>query len=102
MSRDLFDLQDIITDLEAPYELVEELVVHEIITPAEAEGGRRVTAIEADRIRVACHLVEVGVNIEGVDVALRLRERLLATQRQVEAMIKIVREMAQESSDDDD
>ncbi|MBN1605980.1 MAG: hypothetical protein JW940_05075 [Polyangiaceae bacterium] len=49
---------------------------------------------EVERALVSYTLVrELGVNWEGVEVVLRLREDLLATRRQVAGLLELMREL---------
>jgi hypothetical protein len=51
------------------------------------------TRVEVERALVSYTLVrELGVNWEGVEVALRLREELLDTRRQVERLLQLLRD----------
>lgn len=44
---------------------------------------------QVDRVRVARILFhEMGVNLEGVEVALHMREQLIATQRQFDRILR--------------
>ncbi len=44
---------------------------------------------QADRVRVAHILIhEMGVNLEGVEVALHMREQMIAAQRQFERILR--------------
>ena len=55
--------------------------------------GEGYTPQEVERVLVSYTLVrELGVNWEGVDVILRLREDLLATRRQVARLLEVLRE----------
>ena len=62
------------------------------------QRGQGYTPQEVERVLVSYTLVrELGVNWEGVDVILRLREDLLATRRQVARLLEVLREPASAS-----
>ncbi len=54
------------------------------------QGKERLYSIEqVDRVRVAHMLIkEMGVNLEGVEVALHMREQMIAMQRQFEKVLQ--------------
>jgi DNA-binding transcriptional MerR regulator len=55
-----------------------------LITPVVQDSQKLYSLEQVDRIRVARLLIEeLGVNLEGTEVALNLREQMIAMQRQL-------------------
>jgi DNA-binding transcriptional MerR regulator len=60
-----------------------------LITPIVQDSQKLYPLEQVDRIRVAHLLVdEMGVNFEGAEVALNMREQMIAMQRQFDAVLK--------------
>lgn len=56
------------------------------------EIGGAFSADDVERIRIAHHLEEdLGVNLPGIEVALRLREKMLAERRELLSVIEALR-----------
>lgn len=62
----------------------------EEIVRATVRRAQKVYALEqVDRIRVAHVLVaEMGVNLEGAEIVLHMRERMIGMQRQLEDLLE--------------
>ncbi len=50
------------------------------------------TADDLERLRVAAELADLGVNEEGIEVVLRMREQWLAERRELHELIDALRE----------
>jgi DNA-binding transcriptional MerR regulator len=60
-----------------------------LITPIVQESQKLYSLEQVDRIRVARLLIEeMGVNLEGAEVALNLREQMIAMQRQFNELLR--------------
>jgi len=59
-----------------------------LVKPARTDSNRRVYSLaDIERLRQIARLTgELGVNLAGVEIILRLRERILEMQREMEAM----------------
>lgn len=64
-----------------------------LIAPVLRRREKVYPPAEVDRVRVARTLMEeLGVNLEGVEVVLPMRERMIALQRALEKMMRRMRE----------
>jgi MerR HTH family regulatory protein len=60
-----------------------------LITPVVEDSQKLYPLEQVDRIRVAHLLIEqMGVNLEGAEVALNMREQMIAMQRQFNEVLK--------------
>jgi len=60
-----------------------------LITPIVRNRQKLYPAEQVDRIRVAHLLIEdMGVNLEGAEVALNMREQMIAMQRQFNELLR--------------
>jgi len=59
-----------------------------LVKPARTPGNRRMYSLaDIERLRQIVRLTdELGVNLAGVEVILRMRERIIALQEEMEAM----------------
>ena len=70
-------------------DLEEEEVIHPI--HGEGETGKLFSADELEKVRLAKILVEeMGVNVAGVDVILRMRQNLIEMRAQFDAILEDV------------
>lgn len=68
---------------------VARLEEEELIQPVLRGRQKLYPVGQVDRVRVARVLVrDMGVNLEGVDVALRMREQMIAMQRQFDRLLR--------------
>jgi MerR family transcriptional regulator/heat shock protein HspR len=64
----------------------------EIISPVVRRGEKLYSIDQVDRVRVARLLMEeMGVNLEGAEVALNMREQMIAMQRQFYEILRRLR-----------
>ncbi len=62
-----------------------------LIQPVSRRKQKLYSLDQVDRVRVARTLIkEMGVNLEGAEVALHMREQMIAMQRQFERVLKSV------------
>ena len=66
-----------------------------IIAPVRRRNEKFYPMAQVDRVRVARLLIEeMGVNLEGAEVALHMREQMIAMQRQFNEILRLLgREM---------
>ncbi|MGH7767692.1 MAG: chaperone modulator CbpM [Candidatus Binatia bacterium] len=70
-------------------DFVRRLEQENLITPVIQNSQKVYPLEEVDRIRVAHLLIkEMGVNLEGAEVALHMREQMIAMQRQFNELLK--------------
>jgi MerR family transcriptional regulator/heat shock protein HspR len=63
-----------------------------LVTPVVRNSQKLYSLEQVDRIRVARLLIEeMGVNLEGAEVALHLREQMIAMQRQFNELLRRLR-----------
>jgi DNA-binding transcriptional MerR regulator len=61
----------------------------QLISPVVRRKEKVYPPVDVDRIRVARLLIEeMGVNLEGAEVALHMREQMIAMQRQFGALLR--------------
>ncbi len=69
--------------------LEQEQVIHSIVRRSE----KLYPLDQVDRVRVARLLIEeMGVNLEGAEVALHMREQMIAMQRQFHEILRLLSE----------
>ncbi len=62
-----------------------------VIYPIHRRGHKYYPLDQVDRVRVARLLIdEMGVNLEGVEVALHMREQMIAMQRQFNEVLRLL------------
>jgi MerR family transcriptional regulator/heat shock protein HspR len=62
-----------------------------LITPTVRQKEKFYTRDQVDRVRVARLLIEeMGVNLEGAEVALHMREQMIAMQRQFNELLRLL------------
>jgi DNA-binding transcriptional MerR regulator len=89
MARKYFRISEVVTVCSVTKEFVLSLEQESLITSVTRKKEKMYPLDQVDRIRVAHNLMgEMGVNLEGVEVALHMREQILAMRRQLAAMIQ--------------
>ena len=62
-----------------------------VIYPIIRRSGKLYPLDQVDRVRVARLLIEeMGVNLEGAEVALHMREQMIAMQRQFNELLRLL------------
>ncbi len=70
-------------------EFVYRLEEERLIRPISRRKQKLYPLDQVDRVRVARTLIkEMGVNLEGAEVALHMREQMIAMQRQFERVLR--------------
>src|SRR5882672_7300026 len=70
---------------------VTRLEQEKLISPIVRRGGKAYSIDQVDRVRVARLLIEeMGVNLEGAEVALNMREQMIAMQRQFNEILHLL------------
>ena len=70
---------------------VARLEQEKLISPIVRRGGKVYSIDQVDRVRVARLLIEeMGVNLEGAEVALNMREQMIAMQRQFNEILHLL------------
>ena len=72
-------------------EFVIRLEQEKVITPTIRHKQKLYPPDQVDRVRVAHLLIEeMGVNLEGAEVALHMREQMIAMQRQFNNLLRLL------------
>jgi MerR family transcriptional regulator, heat shock protein HspR len=70
---------------------VARLEQEKLISPIVRRGGKVYSIDQVDRVRIARLLIEeMGVNLEGAEVALNMREQMIAMQRQFNEILHML------------
>jgi DNA-binding transcriptional MerR regulator len=88
MARKYFRIAEVITVCSVTKEFVLSLEREHVITSITRNREKLYPLDQVDRIRVAQNLMgELGVNLEGVEVALHMREQIVAMRRRLARMV---------------
>src|SRR5215813_5017807 len=88
MARKYFRMSEVVTVCHVTEEFVLSLEHESLITSVTRRKEKVYPLDQVDRIRVAHNLMgEMGVNLEGVEVALHMREQILTMRRQLARMM---------------
>ena len=84
MAKKYFLISEVVTVCSVTEEFILSLEQEHLVTSVTRKNEKVYSVDQVDRIRVAHNLIrELGVNLEGVEVALHMREQIIATRRQV-------------------
>src|SRR3982751_1055637 len=85
MARKYFRITEIVDVCCVTEEFVYSLERENLIRSVSRNKERRYSLDQVDRIRVAQNLIrELGVNLEGVEVALHMRDQIIQMPRQID------------------
>ena len=91
MARKYFRIKDVIKICRVDGEFIECLERERIIEPVKRRKLKLYAIEQVDRVRVARLLIEeMGVNLEGAEVVLHMREQMIAMQRQFNAVLRLL------------
>src|ERR1041385_5978576 len=89
MARKYFRIHEVIDVCCVTEEFIQSLERENLIRSVSRNNERRYSREQVDRIRVAQNLVrELGVNLEGVEVALHMRDQIIQMRRQLDELWK--------------
>jgi MerR family transcriptional regulator, heat shock protein HspR len=92
MARKYLRITDVIRVCRVDAEFVHHLERERIIEPTLRHKAKLYSPDQVDRVRVARLLIEeMGVNLEGAEVALHMREQMIAMQRQFNELLRLLR-----------
>ena len=86
----LWTISEVVEFFQIEETFVVDLEEEEVIQPIQREGqkGKLFSADELEKVRLAKILVEeMGVNVAGVDVILRMRQNLIEMRAQFDAIL---------------
>jgi DNA-binding transcriptional MerR regulator len=88
MARKYFRISEVVTVCSVTKEFILSLEQESVITSVTRKKEKVYPLDQVDRIRVAHNLMgEMGVNLEGVEVALHMREQIMAMRRELARMM---------------
>ena len=93
MSRKYLHLTEVTRICNVNRRFVMRLEREKVISPIRRHREKLYPLDQVDRVRVA-HLLmdEMGVNLEGAEVALHMREQMIAMQRQFGDVLRLLNE----------
>jgi MerR family transcriptional regulator/heat shock protein HspR len=100
----LWTVSEVVEFFQIEETLVVDLEEEEVIEPIQRKGqeSKLFSADELEKVRLAKILVEeMGVNVAGVDVILRMRQNLIEMRAQFDSILEDVAERLRESTKDD-
>ena len=93
MTRKYLRVSEVIKICNVPEEFIDTLERERIIEPVMRRRLKVYSPDQVERVRVAHLLIqEMGVNLEGAEVALNMREQMIAMQRQVDELLRLLRQ----------
>ena len=91
MSRKYLRITDIVEICGVNEEFVIRLEEEKLIYPIIRRERKLYPLDQVDRVRVAHLLIEeMGVNLEGAEVALHMRQQMIAMQRQFNEVLRLL------------
>jgi MerR family transcriptional regulator/heat shock protein HspR len=93
MARRYLRITEVIKICGVDEKFVTDLEQERIVQPVIRRNLKVYTPDQVDRVRVARLLIEeMGVNMEGAEVALHMREQMIAMQRQFNELLRLLRQ----------
>jgi MerR family transcriptional regulator, heat shock protein HspR len=93
MTRKYLRVTEVTKVCNVPQEFIDTLERERIIEPIIRRKLKFYSLDQVDRVRVAHLLIEeMGVNLEGAEVALHMREQMIAMQRQFNELLRLLGE----------
>lgn len=91
MTRKYLRITEVIKICNVPQEFIDTLEREHIIEPVIRRKLKVYSPDQVERVRVAHLLIqEMGVNLEGAEVALHMREQMIAMQRQFNELLRLL------------
>jgi len=91
MTRKYLRVKEVIEICNVPREFIDTLEREHIIEPIIRRKLKVYSREQVERVRVAHLLIqEMGVNLEGAEVALHMREQMIAMQRQFNELLHLL------------
>src|SRR2546422_9144691 len=91
MTRKYLRVTEVIKICNVPQEFIDTLERERIIEPIIRRKLKFYSPDQVDRVRVAHLLIEeMGVNLEGAEVALHMREQMIAMQHQFDKLLRLL------------
>lgn len=91
MGRKYFQITEVIETCKVDKDFIQQLERESVIRPIMQRRRKLYPADQVDRIRIANLLIqEMGVNFEGAEVVLNMREQMIAMQRQFNEVLRLI------------
>ena len=91
MARKYLRVSEVIQICNVPRDFIDTLEREHIIEPVVRRKLKVYSREQVERVRVAYLLIqEMGVNLEGAEVALHMREQMIAMQRQFNELLRLL------------
>jgi|ERR671925_43539 MerR family transcriptional regulator/heat shock protein HspR len=91
MARKYLRVTEVVEICGVDAEFVARLEREKLIFPTFRQKQKLYSLDQVDRVRVARLLIEeMGVNLEGAEVALHMREQMIAMQRQFNELLRLL------------
>ena len=91
MPRKYLRITEVIKICGVDVKFVKRLEQEQVISPIVRRSEKFYPLDQVDRVRVARLLIEeMGVNLEGAEVALNMREQMIAMQRQFNEILRLL------------
>jgi MerR family transcriptional regulator/heat shock protein HspR len=97
MPRKYFQITEVTRICGVDRAFIDRLERENIVQPVVRRNLKVYASEQVDRVRVAHLLIEeMGVNLEGAEVALNMREQMIAMQRQFNEVLDLLRRLKNE------
>ena len=91
MARKYLRITEVIKICGVDEEFIADLERESLIRPTVRQKQKVYSPDQVDRVRVARLLIEeMGVNLEGAEVALHMREQMIAMQQQFNELLRLL------------
>ena len=91
MGRRYIEITEVIKVCKVGKDFIQQLERESVIRPVVQRKRKLYSPDQVDRIRIANLLIqEMGVNLEGAEVVLNMREQMIAMQRQFNEVLRLI------------
>jgi MerR family transcriptional regulator, heat shock protein HspR len=91
MGRRYIEITEVIKVCKVEKDFIQQLERESVIRPVVQRRRKLYPPDQVDRIRIANLLIqEMGVNFEGAEVVLNMREQMIAMQRQFDEVLRLI------------
>jgi MerR family transcriptional regulator, heat shock protein HspR len=91
MARKYFQITEVIKTCKVDKDFIQQLERESVIRPVVQRRRKLYPRDQVDRIRIANLLIqEMGLNFEGAEVVLNMREQMIAMQRQFNEVLRLI------------
>lgn len=100
MTKEFWTIAEVVEHFHIERRLLEELEEEEVLCPTFVEEAdeKLFSAMELEKLRLAKLLIEdMGVNVPGVDIILRMRKNMIDMRRQFDAILEDLAEQLRKS-----